>query len=369
MMKRIMLLTLAAIMLLSLLAACGGTKTAEPKATEPAKTAETVLFKDSAGREVQIPADITRVAPSGTVATMFLAAVCPEYLVCIGSEPSAAQTAYLPQVTLTLPVTGQLYGGKSTINLEALLAAKPQIIIDLGDFKKGVADDLNALQEQVGIPVVFIQADLEHMAEGFRTLGSLLSGKKDRCEELASYVEETLSIAAEGREKIPEADRLSVMYTTGASGLGTNAEGSSQAQVIPLVGAVNAIVVEDVTSKGGGNVINMEQLYAFDPDIILFSADSIYGDVAGDASWQQLRAIQEGRYYEIPDQPYNWMSSPPSLNMLLGIRWLGSLLYPEVYTYDMAEEAQRAYKLLWGYDLSPEEAAELLARSTGKAGN
>ncbi len=364
-MKRITVLLLAALLLLSLLSACGGGRA---KPAETPKPAEDVVFTDSAGREVTVPAEITRVAPSGTVATMFLASVCPEYLVCVGSDYSDAQKAYLPPAITGLPVTGQLYGGKSTINLEALLSAKPQVIIDLGDYKKGMEEDLNALQEQTGLPVVFIQGDLEHMAEAFRRLGVLMGGKKDRCEALAAYVEETLALAETGREKVPENERLSVMYTSGASGLGTNAEGSSQAQVIPLVGAVNAIVVEDVTSKGGGNVINMEQLYNFDPDVILFAADSIYANAAGDASWQQLRAIQEGKYYEIPDLPYCWMSGPPSLNMLLGIRWLGNLLYPEIYDYDMAEEARRAYKLLWDYDMSPEEAAEMLARSTGKQG-
>ena len=364
-MKRILVLMLAAALLLTLLAACGSGKETQ-KAAETPKTPETVSFTDSAGREVTVPAEVTRVAPSGTVATMFLASVCPEYLVCAGSDYSEAQKAYLPPAITGLPVTGQLYGGKSTINLEALLSAKPQIIIDLGDYKKGMEEDLNALQEQTGIPVVFIQGDLEHMAEAFRSLGRLMTGKKERCEALAAYVEETLSLAEAGRARIPEDERLTVMYTSGASGLGTNAEGSSQAQVIPLVGGVNAIVVEDVTSKGGGNLINMEQLYAFDPDVILFTADSIYADAGGDAAWQQLRAVQEGRYYEIPDLPYCWMSGPPSMNMLLGIRWLGNLLYPEVYDYDMAAEAQRAYKLLWDYDMSQEEAAELLSRSTGK---
>ena len=363
-MKRIPVLLLASLMLLSLLAACAGP--AAPKTTEAPKAAEPLIFTDDTGREVEIPAEVTRVAPSGTVATMFLASVCPDYLVCVGAEYSEAQMKYLPGTITSLPVTGQLYGGKSTINLEALLSAQPQLIIDLGDLKKGMAEDLNALQEQVGIPVVFIQGDLEHMAEAFRKLGTLMTGKRERCEALAAYVEETLALAEAGREKVQAADRLSVMYTSGASGLGTNAEGSSQAQVIPLVGGVNAIVVEDVTSKGGGNLINMEQLYEFDPDIILFSADSIYADVAGEAAWQQLRAVQEGTYYEIPDLPYCWMSGPPSLNMLLGIRWLGSLLYPEVYDYDMAAEAIRAYKLLWDYDMSAQEAAEILARSTGK---
>ena len=88
-----------------------------------------------------------------------------------------------------------------------------------------------------------------------------------------------------------------------------------------------------------------------------------------DPSWSQLRAVQTGEYYEIPNLPYNWMSSPPSLNMLLGIRWLGNLLYPEVYAYDMAAEAQRAYRLLWDYELTDAEAEELLRNSTGKRGS
>ena len=154
------------------------------------------------------------------------------------------------------------------------------------------------------------------------------------------------------------------MYATGVSGLNTNASGSTQAQVIDLVGACNAVTVEDVSNRGGGNPINLEQLYLFDPDVILFSAGSMYSDAASDPAWAKARAVREGRYYEIPALPYNWMSSPPSLNMLLGIRWLGNLLYPDIFDYDIVAEVQRAYALLWGYELTDTEATELLARST-----
>ena len=360
-MKRLLILLTLFALLLALLPGCGSGKTA--------LTGETVIFTDSAGRKVEVPAEITRVAPSGAVAAMFLASVCPEYMVCIASTPSSAQYKYLDQSLIRLPTTGQLYGSKSTINLEALISAKPQVIIDLGDAKDGISRDMNSLQKQTGIPVVFIEADLEHMAQAFRMLGELLHGKEDRCGELAAYVEETVALARENSGKIPEAERLTVMYTTGVSGLNTNASGSTQAQVLPLVGAVNAIVVEDVSDRGGGNTISLEQMFNFDPDVILFTVGSMYADAAGDKSWSQLRAIQNGDYYEIPGLPYNWMSSPPSLNMLLGIRWLGNLLYPRIYDYDMAAEAQRAYKLLWDYDLSPEEAEDMLKNSTGKRGS
>lgn len=34
-----------------------------------------------------------------------------------------------------------------------------------------MAADLDALQRQIGMPVIFIEADLPHMAEAYRTLG------------------------------------------------------------------------------------------------------------------------------------------------------------------------------------------------------
>ncbi len=64
--------------------------------------------------------------------------------------------------------------------------------------------------------------------------------------------------------------------------------------------------------------------------------------------------------------PYNWLSNPPSINMLLGVWWLGNLLYPQYYDYDMTEKAQEAFRILWNYDLSADEAAEMLQNSTLK---
>ena len=328
---------------------------------------QSVSFTDSLGRTVELPSDITRIAPSGAVATMILAAIAPEYMVTINATPSESQMAFLPENLAVLPETGQMYGSKANLNLETLLSADPQIVIDLGDKKSDMAEDLDALQEQIGIPVIFIEADLPHMAQAFRTLGELLAGKSDRGEELGALVDRTTEMAAENSAKITDDMRVSAMYTTGEDGLGTNAAGSTQAQVLDMVGVKNAIVVEDVTNKGGGNIISLEQLYNFDPDVILFSTGSIYDTVADDPAWSQLSAVASGKYYEVPGSPYSWLSGPPSMNMILGVWWLGNLIYPEVYDYDMTAMAQELYKTLWDYDLSADEAASLLANSTLKA--
>ena len=327
---------------------------------------ETILFTDSAGRRVELPKDITRVAPSGAVATMILATLCPEYMVCVSSTPSSGQYKYLPANLMDLPTTGQLYGSRSTINLESLISASPQIIIDLGDRKEKIDVDMNTLQRTAGIATVFIEADLPHLSSAYRTLGEIL-GMEERAETLASFVDETMATAAENLAKIPESERKSVMFTSGTSGLNTNAAGSVQAQVLDVVGAVNAVIVEDISNAGGGNVIGLEQLYNFDPEVILFSGGSIYSMVSEFPAWSDLSAVKNGLFYEIPGLPYNWLANPPSVNMVLGIWWLGNLLYPEFYDFDMVETAQRAYRLFWGYELSEDEARLMLEGSTLKA--
>ena len=348
------------------------TAPAEEAAAEEAAPAEdaapeTVEFTDSLGRTVELPADITRIAPSGAVATMILAAIAPECMVTVNATPSESQMAFLPANLADLPETGQLYGSKADLNLETLLSADPQVVIDLGDKKGDMAADLDALQEQIGIPVIFLEADLPHMAAAFRTLGSVLSGKADRGEALANLVDRTTAMAAENAAKITDDMRVRAMYTTGEDGLGTNAAGSTQAQVLDMVGVENAVVVEDVTNKGGGNIISLEQLYNFDPDVILFAANSIYDTAASDPAWSQLTAISTGRYYEVPGSPYSWLSGPPSMNMILGVWWLGNLIYPEIYDYDMSAMTQEIYKTLWNYDLTADETAALLGNSTLKS--
>lgn len=326
---------------------------------------ETIMFVDSAERKVQLPKEITRVAPSGAVATLILSTLCPDYMVCVSGTPSSGQLKYLPPELFELPTTGQLYGSKSTINLESLIEAAPQVIIDLGDRKKGIASNMDALQAQTGIATIFLEADLNHIAEAYRSLGELL-GLQEKAEEIASFLDETMTMAAENSAKIAEEDKKTVMHTTGSTGFNANAFGSMQAQVIEIVGAKNAVVVDNVSSKDGGNPINIEQIYNFNPDVILFANGSIYGSVSEMKAWADLTAVKNGDYYEIPALPYNWMANPPSLNMILGVWWLGNLLYPEIYDYDMAEVAQDIYRLFWGYELTIEEAQAMLANSTLK---
>ena len=344
------------------LTSCGG----EEADYDPLEGVETITFTDDCGREVEIPKTITKAAPSGSVSQMVLMTIAPETLVGLSATPSSDQLDYFPEYTWELPTFGQFYGSKANLNMEALIAAQPQVIIDIGDKKTSHKSDMDKIQKQTGIPTIFIETTLDKMPGAYRTLGELF-GKEDKGNEFADYIEKTVAFANEQAEMIPDAEKRSVYYGTGASGLDCNADGSVQADVIDIIGAKNAVVGTEVSDKGGGTLVNMEQIYNFDPDVIIVTFDGIYDIIAnGDKSWAELSAVEKGDYYEIPGIPYNWMSGPPSINRILGIWWLGNLVYPNAYDYDMVEKTREYYKLFFDYDMSEKEANEILANSSLK---
>lgn len=183
-------ISLVLALCLCLLVGCGGKQTGY----DPLKGVETRMITDSAGRQVEIPAEITRIAPSGSTAQMILMPVAYDLLVGLSSSPSTAQMPYFPEEMRYLPTFGQFYGSKASLNMESLIAAQPQLIIDLGDAKDSIAKDMDTIQKQTGIPTIFIEADLDDMAAAYRTLGDIL-GRQEQAEELAQFIDRTVTMA------------------------------------------------------------------------------------------------------------------------------------------------------------------------------
>ena len=316
-------------------------------------------FTDSLGRTVMLPEKIEKLAMSGPLTQIYVFPLCPELLAGFSTAFSEDAEKYIPQEYLDLPELGQLYGGKGTMNLEALLDAAPDVVVDVGEAKDGMAEDLNQLSEQTGIPFVHIDATISTAAEAYRMMGELI-GNDEKAEQLASWCEQTISSINAIMEKV-DADeaRKNVVYCLGPKGLNVLADGSFHAQIVSLC-ANNAAVLESPVPHGDGNEIDMEQLVLWNPDVILFQHNSIYDDVAGNETWEQLRAVNSGEYYEIPCGPYGWISSPPAVQCYLGMLWLTDTLYPEYTDFDLKTKLTEYYSLFYNYEFSDADYAELV---------
>ena len=357
--KRLLALLLALMMTLSL-AACGG-QTNTPAEDENDTAAETRVFTDSTGRQITVPARIDKVAVSGPLAQIVVFALCPDKLLGVANEWDESAQQFLDEKYYNLPLLGQLYGGKGELNLETLLSSGAQVVIDVGEAKSTIVEDMNDLQEQTGIPFLHIDAKLVSMDETYTMLGDLL-GMADEAKALADYCRTTYDSVKSAVDGVEKADLL---YITGDTGLNVIAQGSFHAEVIDLLSS-NLAVVDEPSSKGSGNEGDMEQILNWNPDVILFTPGSIYATVGEDAAWQGVTAIQNGAYYEVPMGPYNWMGFPPSVQRLLGMQWMAKVLYPDAVDYDMYEAASTYFQMFYHCDLTQEQYDALVANSLGK---
>ena len=369
---RLISLLLALAMVLSMTAcstAAGDSETAPPATaaqteavqTEEVQSAvpETYIFVDVCGREVEVPSEISRIVPSGPLAQIVLFAIAPEMFVGLATKWYDSAEGIIADEYFDLPYFGQLYGS-ADLNIEELALADPQIIIDIGEPKDSIVEDLDTLQEQTTIPSVFVSATLETMPETFRTLGKLL-GKEEKGEELAQFCERVYNRTISIMEEVGD-NKVNALYVIGEEGLNVLANGSYHAELIDML-TNNIAVVDNPLSKGTGNEVTMEQIALWNPDFVIFAPDSIYDTVAEMDTWSEISAIANDRYIEVPDGPHNWMDSPPSVQRYLGMIWLTAELYPEYCDYDVKAEIFEYYELFYGCELTDEQYENLTANA------
>ena len=343
--------------LLSALAACGKTPTPAPTAAPASPASDTVEFTDDTGRTLTLPSKITSIAVTGPMSQIVVFSLAPDLLVGISNKWDPGAEDYFDPKYFNLPVLGQLYGGKGELNLEELLKAKPQVVLDVGEAKKSVGEDLDALGAQTGIPFVHIDANTKTMGETYRKLGRLL-GLEDRAAELAAYCEDTWARAEKVMASVGD-KKAKLLYLLGDEGLNVIAAGSYHAEIIDFLGE-NLAVMDEPSSKGTGNETDMEQLLLWDPEFIIFAHDSVAKKVGSDATWQQLKAIKNGNYAEVPYGPYNWMGFPPSVQRYLGILWIMKTVYPQQADYDLRAEVERYFGLFYHCTLTDEQYAAIV---------
>ncbi|MBQ6999953.1 MAG: ABC transporter substrate-binding protein [Oscillospiraceae bacterium] len=339
------------LMFALLLCGCSGDSEAAPQSTE--------AFVDSTGRSVQVPAKIERIAVTGPLSQIYILPLAGDMLVGVSNAYAENAALYLPSYILEKTEIGQLYGGKGEMDLEALLAAAPDVVIDIGEPKKTTADDLTALTEQTGIPFIHIDATVATAPAAYRTLGKLL-GREEKAEELARWCENTYANISAMMEQV-DADnaRKRLLYCLGDTGTYVLAEGSFHAETVNMMSS-NVAIVEDVVSSGTGNEVDLEQILLWDPEVIIFAPDSCYEDIALSPQWQSVGAVARGNFYKTPTGPYGWLSSPPAVQRYLGMLWLGQLLYPQYTEYDLQEEVTAYYKLFYGCELTDEMYQHLM---------
>ena len=256
-------------------------------AVSAAPKAESVIITDMIGREVEIvPGSYTRVVCIGAGALRLYTYINGSDLLCgvedienktLQSRPKMFDSVALPyhiaygDVFATLPSCGVGGPQAQVAEAEKILACNPDIVIS--EYED--VDKSNALQEQLGVPVITLKPGQSVFADPFkgtlRLLGKVF-GKEDRAEEIISFVEaETAEIKARVAG-IAEEDKPSV-YICGLGNWGTTNHLMTSPN-FPLFEVANVKnVLSDLATKGN-QAIEKEKFVAIGSDIDIMIIDA-----------------------------------------------------------------------------------------------
>jgi iron complex transport system substrate-binding protein len=307
---------------------------------------------DMAGRKRTIPERITKVYAAQPYTYVLMSVIAPEFLIGLPGPLSESEKRFVRPEMASLTVLGNGMGPGKQVNMESVLALKPDIVLMKGG-PQTVSQRMTEKFDQLGIPVVFVDLEsVDKYPAGIEFTADLL-GKPARGKALADYSRAVLSKVNRFVSIIPQNKRVRVYYAESADGLATECDQSFHADAIKLAGGVIVHHCE-LSRHIGMEKISMEQILVYNPEVIVASDPQFSTYAKNDPRWSRVKAVTSGQIFTIPRTPFNWIDRPPTVTRIMGIQWLAHSFYPKQYPIDLLATTSEFQSLFFG--VKPSEA-------------
>lgn len=313
-------------------------------------------FVDSAERYVAIPDRIGRVMPADQSAAVLIYVLAPDKLVGWSQPLSRGQRAFIPARFGRLPVVGQLSGPTPTAGADGVTRLHPDLIIYTGVVSPEAATLADAIQQQTRTPYLVLDGGIQQIPNTLATVGAML-GVGERGQSLANEARTAID-DLRGRLLITEpTERPLIYYGLGATGLQTGLAGSPVMATIDQAGVIN---VADRLGADAITTVTREQIFQWNPAIIIAQQRSFYSALLHSPAWRGLSAVSSKRVYLEPAEPFGWISDPNGVNRIIGLPWLSLLCYPAVYQEDFGARVRDFYDKFYGVKLTDAQLAAIV---------
>lgn len=303
---------------------------------------------DMAGRKVVVTEQIGRIYAAQPYTHVLAYVLAPDMLIGHLSIIGDEQKRFLRPETARLPMLGGSPGGGPAVNMETVLAARPDFVLLSGNAKTEISRATDKYI-QVGLPVVFVNLETIDDYPGAIEFFGRLIDRSDKAKGLADYARKVLADVDRAVAAIPPGKRLRVYYAESTDGLTTECDQSFHADAIKRAGG---IIVHQCLLKApmGMEKVSFEQIMIYNPDVIV-SSDSRFAAMAyADPRWKSIKAVAERRILTAPRTPFNWIDRPPSIMRIIGIQWLAARFYPDVYAIDLRRDLREFHQRYMGVD-------------------
>ena len=121
---------------------------------------------------------------------------------------------------------------------------------------------------------------------------------------------------------------------------------------------------QDVPAEKTNAVITMEQVYEWDPDVIVITnftqakPDDLYNNAIGSDDWSNVSAVKNKRVYKMPLGTYRTYT--PSVDSPMTLEWLAQAVYPKLFKdMDVKADVKEYYQNLFGVTLTDQQVDQM----------
>lgn len=314
-----------------------------------------IAVKDALGREVRFVEPPARIVIAGKASFMIADAVSlfpgARARTTVFAAGAASRQGADDFLELVMPGGAASTPMNGDAGAEQIAAAKPDVVL-----LKSSSRRLGDVLERLHIPVVYL--DFETTAQYSRDLAILgrVLNDEERARLLMTYYDGLRSSVSDRTASIPATKKprtLLLQYSErgGVIAFSVPPPEWIQTELVELAGGTP--IWKDAAQHGGWTIVNLEQIAAWDPDVVLVvsysaAAEKAVAAITADAAWQALRAAWEKRVFAFPGDFRSW--DQPDTRWILGLLWTATRLHPERFKdTDLTREIARFYSL-YGLD-------------------
>ncbi len=316
---------------------------------------EKIKVTDMFGRDVTVSVSPNNIVATGAGALRYVAYLDSIDKICgvenIEKDRYVELSAELRPYNLAnpeirdLPSIGPMWGGDS----ELIVASGAELVLTTNYEQKA---DLDALQTQLGIPVVGLiygdlDASIDSLWKGLNLTATVLN-KSDRFIEFQTYVLSVLDDLHNRTKNVP-LEYLPSCYIGGISYRGAHGMTSTKSGFDPFdfVNAKN--VAADL--EGDHQFVDKEQILSWDPEIIFVDGGgyALTIEDLNSGDYDTMQAVQDNQIYTL--LTYNYYTANFA-NILVDAYFIGKTLYSgEFEDVNLNSTAKEIYENFVGEDV------------------
>lgn len=315
-----------------------------------AVSAQARVVVDMADRKVTLPPRIRRTVTLGSlpVVNSFVYAMA-EGRTIVNGLADFARAHWKYQTVFAPSITGQptMQQPNREPNVEAILLANPDVVLTMHRESVGPL-------ESRGVPTIFLSwQEPEDVKRCMQVLGEVY-GKPERAASYQRYFDETIRRVADALKPVEASKRPTVLYFQPST--------LTQPRLIAewWIPAAGGVSVTDDGRTAESKTFSLEQLIAWDPDILIVTEPKDVALVNSDRVFRTLKAVRNGKVYVVPVGAHTW--SNRTAEQPLTVLWAAETFHPgRVPGLDLAAETKAFYRRFFDHDLPDAAITEILS--------